>query len=340
MNKTSFQILLSTVLVLISSCGGERKNKTDVSGITIQQPFLRFDKDLFSCGDSITANDLAALRNKYGTFFTIFCNRLIRIPASEDSSTAVALTHFISDSDVKHIYHLTDSIFSNTDKIQKELLDAFKHYAFYFPQKNIPDIVTYISAFNYQVITTDSTVGIGLDMYLGAENEDMYGSIGIPKYMFRKFSKEYIVSDCIKGWFQSEYENDSVKSELLSQMIYHGKLLYFTQMLAPALSDTVVIGYTKDQLAWCIKSESNIWAHLIENNLLYSTVIQEYIKFINDGPTTNGLPAESPAKLGSWLGWQIVKAYVKSNPEITLEQLLDEKDAQKILNDSKYKPEK
>src|SRR6188474_1789652 len=136
--------------------------------------------------------------------------------------------------------------------------------------------------------------------------------------MFRKFGKEYIVSDCIKGWFQSEYENDSVKSELLSQMIYHGKLLYFTQMLAPALPDTVVIGYTKDQLAWCTKSESNIWAHLIENNLLYSTIIQEYIKFINDGPTTQGLPEESPAKLGAWLGWQIIKAYVKNNSEITL----------------------
>jgi uncharacterized protein YjaZ len=100
------------------------------------------------------------------------------------------------------------------------------------------------------------------------------------------------------------------------------------------------MGYTKEQLEWCIKNESNIWAFFIEQKLLYSTVVQQYIKYISDGPTTNGLPKESPAKIGAWIGWQIVKAYMNNNPAITLEQLLKEKDAQKILNNSNYKPKK
>jgi hypothetical protein len=39
-----------------------------------------------------------------------------------------------------------------------------------------------------------------------------------------------------------------------------------------------------------------------------------------------------------WLGQQIVKSYMKHNSDVTLEDLMNEKDAQKILSKSKYKP--
>ena len=340
MKKASRYVQLFTFILLITSCTRERKNEADVSAINIQQSFLRFDKDLFSFGDSITSDNVNKLRKKYNSFFDLYCGRIIRIHSDDDALTAQDLSHFIADSDIKEIHHKTDSLYSNTNDIQEKLLNAFKHYAYYFPGKPIPEIVTYISAFNYQVITADSILGIGLDMYLGENNADIYASINIPKYMSRRFAKAYIVNDCIKGWFQSEYDPDSVKSELLSQMIYYGKLLYYTDMLAPEMPDTIKTGYTKEQLDWCNKNESNVWAFFIEQKLLYSTVIQEYIKYINDGPTTNGLPKESPAKLGAWIGWQIVKAFMKNNSGITLKQLLKEKDAQKILNESNYKPKK
>jgi uncharacterized protein YjaZ len=39
-----------------------------------------------------------------------------------------------------------------------------------------------------------------------------------------------------------------------------------------------------------------------------------------------------------WVGWQIVKSYMKSNKEVTLSDLMNEIDAQKILSKSKYRP--
>lgn len=340
MSERNYYFLLCAIVVLISSCTQESKKDIDISEIRIQQPLLRFEKDLFASGDTITPDDVKQLRNKYHNFFELYCTRIIRIHNDNDSITAVDLTHFINDVDVKEIYHKTDSLYSNMSIIQNQLEDAFKHYAYYFPKKTIPSIVTYISAFNYQIITADSMLGIGLDMYLGDENEPMYSSIGIPKYMFSRFNKHYIVYDAIKGWFQSEYDQDKVKQELLSQMIYQGKLFYFTSSLAPNLPDSIIMGYTNVQLEWCEKNESNIWAFLIEQKLLYSTIIQEYVKYINDGPTTNGLPKESPSKTGAWIGWQIVKSYMKNNSAVSLEQLLNENDAQKILNSSNYKPKK
>jgi gliding motility-associated lipoprotein GldB len=338
--KINFCLLFFSIILLITSCTLERKGDVDVSMINIDQPFLRFDKELFSFRDTISAENVKQLKNKFGSFFDLYCSRIIRIHKNDDELIAKELTQFISDKDVGEIHRKTDSLYSNTDGIQNELLNAFKHYKNYFPDKTVPKIVTYISAFNYQVITADSLIGIGLDMYLGESNGEMYASINIPKYMFRRFSKEYIVNDCIKGWFQSEHDQDSVKTELLSQMIYQGKLLYYTGMLAPEMADSIKTGFTKEQLEWCVKNESNIWAFFIEQKLLYSTVVQEYIKYINDGPTTNGLPKESPAKIGAWIGWQIVNAYMKNNQGVTLGQLFKENDAQKILNDSHYKPKK
>ena len=50
------------------------------------------------------------------------------------------------------------------------------------------------------------------------------------------------------------------------------------------------------------------------------------------------MPSNSPGKVGAWLGWQIVKAYMKENPNTTLKELIAIKDGQKILTGSKYKP--
>ena len=39
-----------------------------------------------------------------------------------------------------------------------------------------------------------------------------------------------------------------------------------------------------------------------------------------------------------WLGWQIISAYMQRYPNTTLPQLLALRDAQKLLEQSKYKP--
>lgn len=339
MPKIKYKILLYAILFLSYSCNNDLEKKVNISDISTGQQFLRFEKDLFANGDSLTINQVTKLHNRYGMFFELFCSRVIRIPANNDSTARLYLAGFASDPDVKEIYRLADSVFADTKDIKTNLETAFRYYKHYFPSKAVPTIVTYISAFNYQVITADSILGIGLDMYLGENRQGMYSSVGFPQYMFRRFNRPYIAVDAMKGWFQSEYEIDSVKNELLSQMLYYGKLLYFLDYMLPELNDTLKTGFTGEQLTWCQKNEVNIWAHLIEQNLLYSSVQQEYFKFIQDGPTTNGLPKESPARLGWFIGHNIIKSFMKEN-KVSLEELLRENDAQKILNASKYKPSK
>jgi hypothetical protein len=165
--------------------------------------------------------------------------------------------------------------------------------------------------------------------------------MGFPLYKIARMNKTYIPVDCMKGWAQSEFPGGPmVEKSLLSQMIYQGKILYFLDAMMPDISDTLKIGYTNTQLDWCVKNEKNIWAFFIEKKLLFSSNSVEFLKFINDGPTTNGLPKEAPAQLGSWIGWQIVREYMNNNKNVTLEELMKEPNEQKVLNLSKYKPKK
>jgi hypothetical protein len=42
--------------------------------------------------------------------------------------------------------------------------------------------------------------------------------------------------------------------------------------------------------------------------------------------------------LGLFIGWQIVKKFAENNPDMTLKELMLERNEQKILNQAKYRP--
>ena len=65
------------------------------------------------------------------------------------------------------------------------------------------------------------------------------------------------------------------------------------------------------------ENEIFIWKYFIENKLLYDTNRELVNRFINPAPFSKfylELDRESPGKIGQWIGWNIVKSYVKNNP--------------------------
>jgi uncharacterized protein YjaZ len=126
---------------------------------------------------------------------------------------------------------------------------------------------------------------------------------------------------------------------LLENMIYQGKILYFTDAMLPEVDENIKIGYTKTQIEWCTKNEGNLWAFFIQNSLLYNADYYKIRSFVSEAPSTKGLK-DSPPRIAEWIGWQIVKTFMENHKNTTLKELMNENDAQKILNASKYKPKK
>ena len=339
-------------LLILFTLGCGEKKRADVNRPapmeepedTLSLQFIRFEQSIQGLSRPVLPEAVAALRKSHGQFFELWCTRLAGIlPTGEgtpsDQEIAFNLNQYLSDKYITEVFKECDHQYKNLDWLKEELTPVFRRYKKAFPGKPVPKIMTYVSPFSSNVMAMDSVAGIGLHFYLGADYK-YYPSLELPMYMIRKLRKEYIVNDLLKGWLDSEYMNDSAQTSCLTQMIYYGKVMYATEILSPKTDDSIITGYTAKQLEWAYDHEDKIWGFFIEQNLLYKTNPKVYIKYIHDGNTTGGFPKEAPAKLGPFIGWQIVRSYMKQHPGTNLRQLFEIRDAQKILAESGYKPPK
>ena len=149
---------------------------------------------------------------------------------------------------------------------------------------------------------------------------------------------EYIATDVMKTLYFAEVWSNPAMKTLLDRMIAGGKILYYLDAVLPNTPDTVKLCYTRKKLEWAVENEKNIWAFLVHDELLYVSDFDTQSNLINDGPFTKGFSNDSPARLGIFIGWQIVKEFMLRHPETSLQELMSLNDAQTILQQSGYKP--
>ena len=231
--------------------------------------------------------------------------------------------------------------YNKLDFLEDELENAFQYLKYYMPDFNIPEVYTYISGYDFEnpIQLNEKALIIALDLYLGNDHK-AYSEFGIPQYVSSRFTKEHICIDCIKEYYRAFFENRFIPKNFLDEIIQNAKSVYFTDIIFPFKEDHLKIGYSKEQLEWCEQNEKNLWTFFIEKNVLYSADYEVIRKFTKDGPFTISISRDAPAKLGIWIGWQIIRSYMEKNPEIKLSDLMTETDSQKILKLSGYKPGK
>ena len=340
MKNFKYAAALLLLAALISSC---HHDPLDVDTSTVPPPEFRINRleqDLFTMDTNNIPAATAALEKKYGAFYDTFLNGILNNGGLHDTAYSKLLKMFISDRDMHETFVETQKVFPTTDTLHAELSEVFKKYKFYFPQKNLPAVVTMVSGYNYAVATPDSTLAIGLEMYLGS-NCKFYQMLALPRYKTMFMTKQNMVPDITRAWMMHEFPYNMNKSDFLSEIVYIGKIMYLEDALLPAsVDDTTKIQYTAKQMAYCKKNEFNVWSYFAAQKLLYTTDQNEIMKFTADGPFTSALSKESAPRIGYWIGWQIVRQYMKEHPEVTIPQLMKEDDAQKLLTKAKYKPSK
>lgn len=337
------QSILLFIIILVSSALISCKRdhyKVDVSSVDLVLKIERLEKDLFTMEPGEIESAINPLRDKYKGFLQLF-SYVINTGDIRDSSFGEFLTRFCTDKQNNDIYELTVKLYPDLFNIENELQDAFRHYLYYFPQKNVPSVFTCITGFNSSIITGDSILGIGLDRYLGSDCE-YYPRLGVYKYISDRMTPENIVPDCMFAWASSEWDFESIgypADNVLASIIHNGKLKYFEKCMLPEETDEHIFGFTADQLKFCKNNEGQMWQYLIENDLLFVTdqfVIQ---KLTGEAPFTSYFTNESPGRAAVWLGFRIVESYILKNPEVKIVDLMADNDVQKILEKSKYSPQ-
>ncbi len=340
MQRILILVVFLYIALLITSCKNDNRTANSDT-VPLELTLLRFEKDLFNCEAESIDEDLIKLKKKYGDFFDLFFYQITRLGTSDAKMMAERVVQFIADTNLRAVYRKTGDVFGDFELEKKELENAFREYSVHFPEYQIPQIVTLISAFSYPIVVDSSTLGISLDMYLGADYH-YYSTLDppLPYFLRRKMQKDYLVADAMRGWLESDFAIDESNAKMIEMMLSQGRLLCVLDEILPETHDTLKTGYSAIQLEWCRANEASIWSFFIENKLLFSDDPNLLQKYVSDGPTTNGFPAESPGNIGKFAGWQIIKSYLKNNKQVSLKDLMNEKDLMKVFQQSKYKPEK
>lgn len=328
------------IINFLTSC---KHDKFDIDTTTVDVApvvFKRMDKDIFGLTPQNIKAQTITLQTNYSTFFNRYISSIVNQGGVHDSLYSEALLHFVTDKDMSMAYKDVLKAYSDNDVelLGDEMTEVVKRFKVYFPNRKLPkQFVTFMSGFNYNVVYVDSTLGVGLEMYLGANNP-YYSALQLPKFRTRAMSKEHLLSDAVRGWIITEFDNTDPVNNLLNHMIFYGKIFYTCEALLPQKQDSILIGYSTQQMHYCNDYEKNLWGFFAKDNKLYENDLKIIAEFTNDGPFTGSISKECPPRIAMWIGWRIVKSYMENNEEVSLEELMNEKDAQKILSKAKYKP--
>ena len=301
----------------------------DVSQIKLEPQIIRLDRS-FSQAKS-REEILEVLRENLP-----FTQDYIRQTAPAHDSVLIEDFYRLSQSTyVDTLSMAAEKYYGDFEEEKRQISLTFKLIKLNFPEFNPPPIYTMISGYGYDMNLTSEAYAIGLDYFMGSKSP--YRPKGLPEYIFRRYGKEYLATTLSLFISQQFNRSSPTTKSMLSDMIFHGKSYYFVKKTTYR-PDSLVIGYTGAEIEDCEANELAVWAHFVQNNLFYESGLQIKGKYLDERPFTGEISSKCPGRIGRWLGWRIVKAYMEKHPEISLAELMKNEDAQSIFEQSKYKP--
>jgi len=337
MKKHLFNIIWLFILILTTnSCGQKNRFEIDTTKDWYNVNIQRFDKDLILLDTTHFFNSFDSLRAHYPDFLPAFTENVLDANDSDTVAIRNLFLNFLADSTFTKVNKDVLKTFDNITDIETQVSDAFTYIHHYFPEVELPEIFFFVSGFNRSVILDEKFIAFGTDMYLGSDYPS-YKGIAY-NYMLNNMRRECIAADIVSTTLFRMFVMNSSENRLIDNMIFRGKVMYLLSVFMPNEKPEELMGYTKEQWDWSEKFEKDIWMTIIDKKDLFSTDMLLIRKYMNEAPFTTPVSQDSPGRLGTWIGWQIVDSYMNNNTNVSLQDLMNEDNSQKILEESKYKP--
>ena len=327
--------IIAILCLSLFACKREKRH-ADLTDIDFDIKIERFDSAFWSLDTTQIAEEFTRLATQYPDITPIYTENVVQFGHPDSTITHDTYKLFRANKEVGELYEDALKIYTDMSDIEKDLTTAFRRTKYFLPQLPTPRVYCHVSGLNQSLIVGEEFISLSIDNYLGADYE-LYKKIGIYKYQLPNMRREKVAPDYITAWISSEIPN-GLADNLLADMIRHGKILYTVSVLMPDTDERIIMGYSEEQWNWVKKNEANMWNALIASKDLYTTSMMIKNQYVGEGPFTKPFTQESPGRAGAWLGWQIVESYMRSNPQISIQQLLQQPDAQVILNNSNYRP--
>lgn len=327
-----FVLFLLAGSALLVSCNRKPHWEANVSGVpVVAVEFKRYEQVLFNLNPFNLREDI----DPYVEDFKLFLGDAIDTPQGQ-----AQLYDYITDDFIREIWLDTQERWSDVSALEDQLSQAFRFFRYHFPERPMPVFYSYISGldFEHPVKFYDNNLIVGLDMFLGTTYAN-YERVRIPAFKRQRFLPEAAAVEVMRSLGEDLLRQSRfIPETFLDHMITEGKLLYFVDCMLPQMEDSLKIGFTGQQIHWAYRNQGHAWAFYLDNEMLYSTDRQLIQKFIGASPFTAPFSRNSAPRMGVFSGWQIVREYMRRNPDVSLAQLMLEKEPREILNRSRYRP--
>ncbi|MBV6645623.1 MAG: gliding motility lipoprotein GldB [Cyclobacteriaceae bacterium] len=322
-------LMFSTLLLW--SCGGDKCR--EIPSGTLEKYDLKVDRleeQFFRAENRHQVTQL--LKNNWGVANQFF-------HAQEYPSYQILagrIFNLLQQPSIDTLYQESVRAFSDFDAIKADLDQAFSWLNYYYPQTKTPKLSTMVSGLYNDLYISDSLIVIGLDYFIGPEAT--YKPEGTPLYILKRYAPEYLAPAIMK-FLVGKYCRVGQENTLLSEMIDYGKIYYLLSKIMPCTPDHLLIGFTAEEMIDVVNNQEIIWANFVQNEILYETSDFTKKKFLGERPYVYEIGEKCPGRIGIWLGWQIVEAYMRTQ-NVKMQQLLADQDHHRIFSQSGYKPAK
>lgn len=338
------------VLALGTGCRSGAADEVPLDDIVIDLKVARMDQDMLAAAPAYRAGkalDSSVVYKEHFAAHRAFMADWMfggddRI--ATDSVLTIVMHTFLRDS---HGLALLDSVArrlpSGYDP-KAQLTELFKRFHFYFPEKALPTVVTYVDGYPPtmqqgidQVFISPRYLGIGLHYFLGPDFK--FYPADMPKYIRRRCTTAHLPALVAHKIAETMVPDPDLSKNpaLIDYVVQQGiRMTVVDKLLGPAVPDSIKLFYTTEQIEWADYYQAKAYKDML--NDLYQLDAELLRRYMDDSPFTSQLNRDSAPRLGQYLGWKIVSAYLQKQPATTLPDLIKVQDYRRVFQESGYRP--
>lgn len=328
-------ILIICSVVFFPACN-QGKKRPNINGREVDLKIHRFEDAFFTMDTTILPDESLRLQRQFPKFFDLYTQGILRAGKIEEAIYSNSILIFLSDPVQQHAYKEVKGRYDDFSDYEKSFKDAFSIYAYYFPTAQIPDLYTFVGYFNQSVVLDEGLVAVALEKYLSPDYPK-YLELGIPSFIRSKMDSRFLVTDVMQAIAQVEFPFNDSLDNLVSNLIWEGRNIYFASCMVPEAEDADLLRFQGKEYEYCKTYEREMWRYLVDNKYLFSQDDKVIRRYLSDGPFTPGFD-NSPSRVGVFIGYQIVKSFMKRNAAVNLSELMQMDDYLYLLNASGYQP--
>ncbi len=321
--KPNYFIIFILGLVITFSC---THNPLDVNTekVSVDLKFINLDSIFVHSNEQKLTTDILTSGILEDEILAYELGQCLGVGPLSDSGTVQRIKVFVNDPYVERVERRIAEKFANLSERKNKIHDGFKHLKYHFPQGNYPKNIVFLNShFASNVFCTEHEIGVSLERYLGAET-DVIKELPDPIFQWikDKMDAQYLERDVLTAWIMTHYIPE-IKGNTAEQLIRWGKIIYLTEAAFPKVDKHIILRYSAEDYKWAEDNEYAFWNYLVKEKMLFSSNERDQMNFLNDAPFTVGLPEKGPDRLGQFIGWKMVKSFLKVNPKMSLAEMLE-----------------